>query len=344
MSSEDVIEVQNLNVYFKDKHVLKDISFSCRKGEILGMMGLSGAGKSTLVRVLTCQLRHAKGEVKVGGHDPRKNPEKVLQLIGYVPQLEEVNLYYEFSAIQNVLIFADLYGIARDEALKLTKKYFQILEIPEDVWNKKVKRLSGGEKKRVSITMGLINSPEILFLDEPTTGVDSSKRFDMINYLKKLNTETGTTMIIVTHDLETANICDRTMILVDGKIIDFDHPDKLIQKLPSNGKILRITVPHLNDQIIKKIDQVPEVFFHMRKGKEVLELYMDDINKNSAKLIKFLNDNHISIQKITRDRAKFKEYFQLRIENPIHAIDGDSALIQSDRQFSEIRKKGGKIS
>lgn len=321
MSQENAIVVTNLNVHFKDHHVLKNISFTCKTGEILGMMGLSGAGKSTLIRVLTCQLRKAQGEVKVGGIDPRKNPEKVLQLIGYVPQLEAVNLYYEFTAVQNVLIFADLYGIERDEAQGLAEKYFRILEIPEDVWYKKVKRLSGGEKKRVSITMGLINSPQILFLDEPTTGVDSSKRYDMINYLKKLNSETGTTMVIVTHDLETANICDRTMILKGGEIIDYDEPDQLIQKLPSHGEIMRITIPHLNEQIIKMIHGLPEVFFFMRKGKDVLEIYMADIEKNSTRLINFLYTNHIPIQRITRDQAQFKEYFQLRIENPLSAFD-----------------------
>ncbi|MHA1714181.1 MAG: ABC transporter ATP-binding protein [Promethearchaeota archaeon] len=342
MEPENLIEVQNLNVYFKEKHVLKDISFTCKRGEILGMMGLSGAGKSTLVRVLTCQLKHAKGSVKVAGYDPRKDPEKVLRLIGYVPQLEEVNLYYEFTAIQNVLIFADLYGIEKKKALELTKKYFRILEIPEDVWDKKVKRLSGGEKKRVSITMGLINSPEILFLDEPTTGVDSSKRYDMINYLKKLNNETGTTMIIVTHDLETSNICDRTMILVDGQIIDYDHPDKLIQKLPSKGKIMRITIPNLNEEIIKKIEEVPEVFFFMRKGKEVLELYMDDIDKNSIKLLQFLQKNHIRVRKITRDWAQFKEYFQLRIENPLSAFDVEESSRFQTITRNDTNLKGGR--
>ena len=313
-----IIKVENLNVKFGDFHALKDISFDCKEGEILGMLGISGAGKSTLVRVLTAQLasKYISGKINVAGFDPRKDKAKILNLIGYVPQLEQVNLYYDFTAIQNIQIFASLYGISKEKSIKMAEKYLDILEVPQDVWNESIKHLSGGEKKRVSIVMGLINDPKILFLDEPTTGVDSSNRFDMINYLKKLNSETGTTMIIVTHDLETSMITNRVLILVNGKIVDYDSPKNLIDKLPGHGKISRFVIPNLNSKIIKKIKNFPNVEYVLRVGSENLELYFDDVENNLQKIIEEFDKNQIKFDSFVRDTAKMENYFNIRIKQP----------------------------
>jgi len=313
-----LITVKNLNVKFGSFHALKDISFECKKGEILGMLGISGAGKSTLVRVLTGQLdeKYISGEINVAGYDPRKDKSKVLSLIGYVPQLESVNLYYDFTAIQNIQIFASLYGIPKKTSLKMAEKFLDILEVPKDTWHQAVKFLSGGEKKRVSIVMGLINDPKVLFLDEPTTGVDSSKRFDMINYLEKLNSETGMTQIIVTHDLETSLITNRVMILVDGRVIDYDNPKNLLDKLPSKGKICRFVIPNLDSKLIKKIKSFPSVKHVLRVGSENLELYLEDIENSLGKIIKLFEENQIKFNSFVRDIAKLDNYFQIRINEP----------------------------
>ncbi|MHA1651521.1 MAG: ATP-binding cassette domain-containing protein, partial [Candidatus Helarchaeota archaeon] len=160
VETEKIIQVNGLNVFFGKNHVIKNVSFFCNKGEILGMMGISGAGKTTIIRVLTCQIPHYQGEVKCFGFEPRKNPNKIVSQIGYVPQLELLNLYYEFSAMKNVEIFASMYGISKEDAKNRVQRYFEMLELPKDVWESKVKFLSGGEKKRVSIAIGLINDPQ----------------------------------------------------------------------------------------------------------------------------------------------------------------------------------------
>jgi len=312
---QKIIEVSNLNLSFGKKHILKDISFYCYEGEILGLMGISGAGKTTIVRVLVAQLPNFTGKVICAGMDVKKSGIKILQKIGYVPQLESLNLYYNFTALQNVRIFGSMFGLSKKEAIEQGKRIFQVLEIPEDTWKSKVKDMSGGEKKRVSIALGLINNPEVLFLDEPTTGVDASKRFDILNYLRKLNREIKTTMVIVTHDLETSNICDKVVLLRNGQIVDFDTPANLIYKLPSNGEIARLKIDELSNKIIETIQNKDYVKYVLRVGKNDIEVYLHDINNNIKKLVDQLVDNNILVSSVTRGEASFKRYFQIRMQS-----------------------------
>ncbi|MHA1275682.1 MAG: ABC transporter ATP-binding protein [Candidatus Helarchaeota archaeon] len=314
VDTDKLINVEALNVYFGENHVIKNVNFYCRRGEIIGLMGISGAGKTTIIRVLTCQIPTYLGNVTCFGYEPRKSPNEIVSKIGYVPQLELLNLYYEFSAMKNVEIFASMYGISKDDAKARVQRYFEMLELPKDVWDSKVKYLSGGEKKRVSIAIGLINEPEILFLDEPTTGVDASRRFDILNYLKKLNIETNTTMVIVTHDLETANICDRVVLLRQGQVVDFDTPGNLISKLPSQGQIARIRA-NITADLLQKIAELPELVHILRVGKEEIELYINNIDTNLQTVVNSLFQMGIMITSLTRDQASFRRYFQIRMQN-----------------------------
>ncbi|MBY9005386.1 MAG: ABC transporter ATP-binding protein [Candidatus Lokiarchaeota archaeon] len=173
-----IVNVKNLDVIFKKKKIIHEVSFQVFKGEIIGLFGISGAGKTTIIRVLTCQIKkkYWKGIVSVTNLSPKKkgNHSKILRNVGYVPQLELLNLYYDLSPLVNVEIFASNYGQKKEKARKIAKDLFTTLDIPEDTWKNPLEKLSGGEKKRVSMAIGLIHKPKILFLDEPTT---------LINYL-----------------------------------------------------------------------------------------------------------------------------------------------------------------
>lgn len=168
-----MVEVNNLNVTFDKNHIIHDVSFQVKKGEIIGLFGISGAGKTTIIRVLTCQIdnKNWNGEVKVNGVSPdsKRNHPIIHSNIGYVPQLELLNLYFELSPMANVEVFSSTYGLDTKEAKKIAQELFEILDIPQDTWGKRVKQMSGGEKKRLSMAIGLIHKPSILFLDEPTT-------------------------------------------------------------------------------------------------------------------------------------------------------------------------------
>jgi ABC-2 type transport system ATP-binding protein len=174
-SNKFIINVENLNVNFSGKRIIDNVSFKVKKGEIIGFFGISGAGKTTIVRVITCQIskKNWTGKVLISGLSPSEenNHSKILSDIGYVPQLEELNLYYDLSPMVNVEIFASTYGMNKKRAKKIAKELFSILDIPEDTWFHSLKKMSGGEKKRVSMAIGLIHQPEVLFLDEPTTSI-----------------------------------------------------------------------------------------------------------------------------------------------------------------------------
>ncbi|MFX1324712.1 MAG: ABC transporter ATP-binding protein, partial [Promethearchaeota archaeon] len=274
-----MVDVHNLNVFFDKNQIIHDVSFSVKEGEIIGLFGISGAGKTTIVRVLTCQIdkKNWNGNVIVTGLTPanKKNHQGILSNIGYVPQLEELNLYYELTPLANVEVFTSTYGINKQEAREIAKKLFSILDIPEDTWKKRVKHMSGGEKKRLSMAIGLIHNPNVLFLDEPTTGVDASKRYDILSYLKKLNQQLHTTMFIITHDLEAALICDKVAILREGSLLAFDTPQKLISSLPSDGLVARFTIENLEERTIEVIKDFPAVKNILRVGNEVLEIFME---------------------------------------------------------------------
>ncbi len=321
------VVVDHLNVSFGKKNVITDVSFKIYKGEINGFLGISGAGKTTIIKVLTCQIpaKQWTGTVRVDGLDPAspKNTPAIMSRIGYVPQLEELNLYYELSPIDNVKIFAAAYGIPDARATELAEKYFTILDIPRDTWHHKVETMSGGEKKRVSIAIGLIHDPGLLFLDEPTTGVDASKRYDILNYLKKLNRQLGTTMVIITHDLEgfrsgslnqLVQICDTVSIIRLGKLLEHDTPQNLISSLPSQGNIMKLVIPGLDNRGMRTITRERGVKYVMRAGNEVVEIFMNDVDNASASLLERLVAGGLAITEVTRERASFRRYFQLRIQ------------------------------
>lgn len=313
-----MVDVNNLNVKFGEKHVVIDVSFTVNKGEIIGLFGISGAGKTTIVRVLTCQIekKHWTGNVMVTGLSPEKksNHSKILSNIGYVPQLELLNLYFELDPMVNVEVFTSTYGMNKNKAKETAEKLFKILDIPRDTWKKRVEKMSGGEKKRLSMAIGLIHNPDVLFLDEPTTGVDASKRYDILSYLKKLNQKLNTTMFIITHDLESALICDKVAILKDGRLLEFDTSQNLISSLPSEGIIARFTIENLNEKIIAFIKKFSSIRRIIRVGNEAIEVLMENFEENLPKLIEYMVDNNIIITSMSKDVATFRRYFQIRIQ------------------------------
>jgi len=318
LSTEIMVDVNNLNVIFDKNHIVHDVSFEVKKGEIIGLFGISGAGKTTIIRVLTCQIekKNWSGDVTVTNFSPDKkqNHPLILYNIGYVPQLELLNLYYDLSPLANVEVFSSTYGLDTKEAKKIAQELFKILDIPSDTWNKRVKHMSGGEKKRLSMAIGLIHKPSVLFLDEPTTGVDASKRYSILSYLKKLNQKLDTTMFIITHDLEAALICDKTAILREGRMLEFDSPQNLINSLPSNGLIARFEINDLNEAKITRISEFSPVKKVLRVGNEVVEILMESFEENLPKLIQYMIERGVTVNSMSRDSASFRRFFQIRIQ------------------------------
>ena len=318
MEREVIIDVENLSVIFRKHRVVNGVSFRIMKSEIVGIFGISGAGKTTIAKTLICQIKKKKwfGNASVLGLNlkNKKNYSIILKNIGYVPQLEEFNLYHKLNPLRNMEIFGGVYGIKAKESRIVAKTLFEILDIPKDVWKNHTSKLSGGEKKRVSFAIGMINAPKILFLDEPTTGIDASKRYDILNYLKKINRKTGTTMFLISHDLESSLICDKCAILKDGRLLEFDTPQSLISSLPSAGALVRLIIKNLDKTIIDKISDFDPIERVIRAGSDMVEIFMNDIDANFPDLINHISESGFEIISISRDVADFKRYFQIRVQ------------------------------
>ena len=227
MPSEVLIEAQNLTKKYGDFVAVNSINFQVYKGECCGFLGPNGAGKTTTIKMIHCVLPPASGELKIAGMSVSQNPRSIKKMIGVSPQ--EENLDPDFSVITNLVVYARYFDIPKIEGRKRAEemlKFFQ-LEEKRDVI---IDQLSTGMKRRLILARALINEPQILLLDEPTTGLDPQARhliWDKVRRLKK----SGVTIILTTHYMdEAAELCDRTLIMDNGKIIEEGTPAQLVKK------------------------------------------------------------------------------------------------------------------
>ena len=204
------IETKQLNKFYKNLHALKDINLGIKENELFGLLGVNGAGKTTLIKILTCLSKQTSGEAYVHGFSVKDNPEKVKEIVDVSPQ--ETAVAHNLTVRENLDFFASLYN-TRDEAyISSVVNAFSL----EEVENQRAKTLSGGWKRRLSIAIGLISKPKILFLDEPTLGLDVIARRELWKIIN--NMKGKITIILTTHYLEEAEaLCDRVAVMAKGK-------------------------------------------------------------------------------------------------------------------------------
>ncbi|MEM3525784.1 MAG: ABC transporter ATP-binding protein [Candidatus Jordarchaeaceae archaeon] len=309
-NSEIDIELKNVSVKVGKTTILDNINFHAKRGEILAIIGGSGAGKSTCLRVLTSQIKPIEGEVYLAGYNALKEKEKVKEILGYVPQLEEVSAYPEFSALTNAYYFGKMYGLSDDEVKTRANEILSILGFTEETMKKPFRDLSGGEKRRVSVCIGLIHNPRILLLDEPTTGLDSHLRIEVLNYLRNLNRKLGVTICIVSHDLETTDFCDRVVVLNRGRVVVFGEPREFIKELPNDGKCIRVKFKNLSVEIRRNIEKIESVKYVLSVGRNTLKLF-PEAQKNWSELIEEIYALGSGPLEITEAEASFADYFRL---------------------------------
>ncbi len=222
-----IIEVKNLIKKYGDFTAVKGISFDVYEGEIFGLLGPNGAGKTTTLEIIETLRDETEGEVIVDGISINENPRKVKESIGV--QLQQSGFYPHLRLTEIIDMFAELYNVKVDS--KKILEEVNLLDKAKAVF----KSLSGGQKQRFSIATTLINRPKIIFLDEPTTGLDPQARRNLWDLIKKIRDD-GTTIVITTHYMDEAEIlCDRVAIIDAGQILQIDKPEKLIDDLLKKG-------------------------------------------------------------------------------------------------------------
>jgi ABC-2 type transport system ATP-binding protein len=240
-----IISVSELRKSYGAFEAVKGISFDVQEGEIFGVLGPNGAGKSTTLEIMETLRPKTSGKVIIAGFDLDKQPDEIKKIIGV--QLQTSGFYPGLNLLELIEMFSGLYNRQVDGRELLQKVNLQ------DKAKAKYKELSGGQKQRFSIATTLINEPRIIFLDEPTTGLDPQARRNLWELVKHIRSQ-GTTVIITTHYMDEAEVlCDRVAIMDDGRIIAIDSPDRLIDQLVATGfeRVREVKKANLEDVFIQ---------------------------------------------------------------------------------------------
>ena len=229
-----ILEVENLVKKYDDFMAVKGISFQIEEGEVFGLLGPNGAGKTTTISVLSTLFAPTEGDARVGGHSVTKEPMAVRRLIGVVPQ--ELAIYDELSARENLSFWGQMYGLGGRELKARIDEVLDLTGLTERAGDR-VKTYSGGMKRRVNIGVGLLHRPRLLFMDEPTVGIDPQSRNNIYETIEGLR-KGGMTILYTTHYMEEANrLCDRVAIVDGGQIIALDTPNNLKRKIGPPDKV-----------------------------------------------------------------------------------------------------------
>jgi len=232
--SNAAVSIYNLGFTYPGQPVscFSNLNLKVQEGERFGLFGPNGAGKTTLMNCMTGLLKFQEGNIQLLGHEIAHHKKSINRLFGFVPQ--DFSFYQELSPTENLAFFGAWSGLNKTEIKIKTEELLEVLGLA-DVHNKKVEQFSGGMKRRVNLAIGVMHDPRILFLDEPTVGVDVHTRHAIINYLKKLN-ENGTTLIYTSHQLsEAEELCNKVALIDDGKIIAHDMLQQLKQDHKEDG-------------------------------------------------------------------------------------------------------------
>ncbi|MFX1296914.1 MAG: ABC transporter ATP-binding protein [Promethearchaeota archaeon] len=311
---QPIIFISHATVQKGKVTIIDDVSLIAYEGEILGIIGESGSGKSTTIKVLTGQLKPDRGFARISGHNVFLDHDKVILKMGYVPQMGSLDdIYPEFSALKNAYFFGKMYGMMKSEIETRAQQILKILGFTEKLMRKPVRKLSGGEKKRVSICIGMINNPQVLILDEPTTGLDIHLRIEVLNYLKILNKTLNTTIVMVSHDLEVAQYVDRIAILEKGKVIEFSIPKNLIDLFfPSRGHAVLMNFKTITQNLVKEIEAIESVQYVLKVGRISLKIFCTGLPEKLDAFIQTIHAKGIEFQSFSIDHATFFDYFRIR--------------------------------
>lgn len=226
------ISLNNLCKSFQGVHAVDNVTLEIKKGELFGLLGPNGAGKSTIIKMLTTMIRPSSGTATVMGHDIIKDNDAVRSCIGVV--FQDATLDKKLTGRENLDFHAQLFGLDRDVRRKRIEEVLELVNL-RDKADVPVEKYSGGMQRRLAIARGFINHPQVLFLDEPTLGLDAQTRRSIWEYINELNMREEKTIVLTTHYMEEADqLCKRVAIMDHGKIIALDSPQKLKNSIGSD--------------------------------------------------------------------------------------------------------------
>lgn len=281
------------------------------------MVGPSGSGKTTTVRMLTGTLGRTSGEIRVLGEDPMHFSRRVRGRIAYMPQL--FSLYEDLSAQENVGFVAALYGIGLFKRRRLIRRALEVVDLT-DARNRLARDLSGGMQRRLELACALVHSPDVLFVDEPTAGIDPMLRQTIWDELRTLRDD-GRTLVVTTQYVAEAEYCDRVALIADGELVALDTPDEL-RKLVFGGEVLEVTTERAVDS--EMLGGVPGITGVRQPAARQLFVTTDDAGTTTPQIIETLRRAGIGVVGLEEHQPTFDEVFTGLVEQRRAARDQEA--------------------
>ena len=301
----NILEVKDVSKKYGKKQVLSGVSFDIEEGDIFGLIGPNGAGKSTLINIITGILDPLNGEVLIGGHSIKKKPIEAKKLIGLVPQ--ELALSEDISAIDNLNFFASLYGLSGKKLKEAVNEALEVVGLTEKK-KEKVKKFSGGMKRRLNLAAAIMHKPRLLILDEPTVGIDPQSRNNIFEYLRRVNSQEKTTILYTSHYMEEVEeLCKNIFVIDEGREIAYGSLNSVKEK--ANGTVtLEIKADNINEDLIEKI-RLLDGALNVEKEANTLNILYERNKVNLDELIKILQTSGAVIKAIQINELNLGEVF-----------------------------------
>ena len=326
------IETKSLTKSFGDLVAVNDISFSVEKGEIFGFLGPNGAGKSTTMMIFTTLLKPTNGNASVGGFDVIKNPKQVRENIGFVQQETTVDEY--LSGRENLLLQAKLNHIPKNEINQRIDEVLDLIELAEKQ-HEAVVTYSGGMRKRLDIAGGLLHHPKVLFLDEPTVGLDIQTRRKIWQYIKKIHIQFDMTIFLTTHYMEEAdNLCDRIGIMDHGKIQVIDTPQNMKNDLGNEIISLVIEDAENFDSFLIELKKI-EFIKKINEDNSKLTLFTSNGTEVIPKIFQISSNLGIKVNSISLTQPTLDDVF---ISYTGHEIRDDDSKYNRRREHAKMKR------
>ena len=326
------IEIKSLTKSFGDVTAVNNISLSVKNGEIFGFLGPNGAGKSTTIMILTTLLKPTSGQALISGFDVATNAKQVRQNIGYVQQEITVDEY--LTGRENLLLQAKLNHIPKNEIDKRIDEILTLIELT-DKQDKTVVTYSGGMRKRLDIAGGLLHRPKVLFLDEPTVGLDIQTRRKIWQYIKKIHDEFKMTIFLTTHYMEEADqLCDRIGIIDDGKIQVIDSPENLKKAMGNEVISLIFEEGENRDSFLSELEKI-EFVNKINKDGSKLTLFASNGTEVIPKIFYISSKLNIKITSISLTQPTLDDVF---ISYTGHEIRDDDSMFNQKREHAKMKR------
>ncbi len=300
-TGESVIEAQGLTRRFKKVTAVDRLDLNVRKGEIFGLLGPDGAGKTTTIRMLCAIMNPSAGYARVAGLDTVKEAEAIKKRIGYMPQ--QFSLYGDLTVLENLTFFADIFEVGREERQERIPRLLGFSRLTE-FKGRRAAHLSGGMQKKLALACTLIHSPEIIFLDEPTTGVDPVSRREFWEILTELHLQ-GVTLFVSTPYMDEAERCSRVALMFEGRVIVCDTPDRIRGLV--EGELLELRPDRLREAS-RVLEGLPGVLEVQTYG-DLLHVFVDSATRRAPDVQAALADAGIAVAGLRQTRPRMEEAF-----------------------------------